>query len=81
MKLFAYHSPKTLKEVVEILSTYANDAKIIAGGTDFLVRIGGQRNASQYVFGLKNIPGLFRDLTLMKSWALPQIPTASLVIT
>ncbi len=36
---FNYFSPETLDETLELLDTYKDDAKILAGGTDLLVRM------------------------------------------
>ena len=53
---FAYHEPATLAEASELL--LAQDAQIIAGGTDALVRMKMERGAPATLVSLRRIPGL-----------------------
>ena len=39
MREFNYHQPATVREALELLKTYSNKAKVIAGGTDLLVEL------------------------------------------
>jgi len=36
---FEYYEPKTLSEALEILDKYRSDARILAGGTDLIVKM------------------------------------------
>jgi len=62
MKPFDYFSPKTLSEASEILSKYNGDAKMIAGGTDLLLKLKAGRLAPKAIVNIKRIPDL-RGLT------------------
>lgn len=54
---FQYFSPQTLKEAIEILHKYDN-ACVMAGGTDLLLKLKKGQNRSMVVVGLKGIEGL-----------------------
>jgi len=54
---FEYFAPHTLKEAIEILQNYEN-ACVMAGGTDLLLRLRKGEVKSEAVVGLKNINGL-----------------------
>jgi len=54
---FEYLAPKTLEEAVTILKKEQR-AKVIAGGTDLLVKMKKREATYQKLIGLKNIPNL-----------------------
>jgi len=54
---FEYFSPQTLKEAIEILQKYDN-ACVMAGGTDLLLRLRSGEIKTEAVIGLKNIKRL-----------------------
>jgi CO/xanthine dehydrogenase FAD-binding subunit len=58
MKAFDYFSPKNLKETSELLIKYGKEAKLMAGGTDLLVRMKDEEVSPRYVIDLKRIHGL-----------------------
>jgi len=62
MKSFDYFSPKTLSEASEILSKNNGDARMIAGGTDLLLKMKAGRLAPKAIVNIKRIPDL-RGLT------------------
>ncbi len=62
MKSFDYFSPKTLSEASDVLSKYNGDAKMIAGGTDLLLKMKAGRLAPKAIVNIKRIPDL-RGLT------------------
>ncbi|MEK7441785.1 MAG: xanthine dehydrogenase family protein subunit M [Chloroflexota bacterium] len=62
MKPFDYFSPKTLSEASEVLSKYNDDARMIAGGTDLLLKMKAGRLAPKAIINIKRIPDL-RGLT------------------
>lgn len=62
MKSFDYFSPKTLSEAGEVLSKYNGDARMIAGGTDLLLKMKAGRLAPKAIVNIKRIPDL-RGLT------------------
>ncbi len=55
---FEYFEPKTIDEACSLLLEYKGEAKVIAGGTDLLVRMKDKEIAPQYLIGLKGIPNL-----------------------
>ena len=57
---FEYFEPKSLKEAVELLGRYGEGAKIIAGGTDLLVRMKQGALSPSHLIDIKRIPTLDR---------------------
>jgi CO/xanthine dehydrogenase FAD-binding subunit len=55
---FEYLAPETVEEVVELLSRYGGEARLLAGGTDLLLNMKRRRESPRYVIGLKNIKDL-----------------------
>lgn len=55
---FEYMLPNTIGEACSLISRYRTGARIMAGGTDILVRMKQRSIAPQYVIDLKGIPGL-----------------------
>jgi aerobic carbon-monoxide dehydrogenase medium subunit len=55
---FQYLEPKTLEEAADLFSRYNGKAKVIAGGTDLMVRIKNKLIKPEYVIDLEAIPGL-----------------------
>lgn len=55
---FNYLVPKTIDEAVSLLSQHDGQSKVIAGGTDLLLKMKKREVTPQYLVGLKNIPGL-----------------------
>lgn len=55
---FQYFAPKSLGEACSILQEHDGTAKVMAGGTDLLVKMKHRATAPKYVIGLKNVPGL-----------------------
>lgn len=58
MHRFEYHEPTTVVQACELLRTYGNDVKLMAGGTDLLVRMRGGNITPQHVVNIKKIPAL-----------------------
>jgi CO/xanthine dehydrogenase FAD-binding subunit len=58
MANFELFEPKSIDETVALLSKYAERAKVLAGGTDLLVKLKQGKVNSPYVIDLKTIPGL-----------------------
>jgi 4-hydroxybenzoyl-CoA reductase subunit beta len=55
---FDYFEPKTIEEVFPLLSEYKGKAKVIAGGTDLLVRMSQRVVSPSYLVNLKRVPNL-----------------------
>ncbi|MGC8983334.1 MAG: FAD binding domain-containing protein [Desulfurococcaceae archaeon] len=55
---FDYYEPKTLREALELLDKYGESAKILAGGTDLLVKMKVRLVEPRVVINVKKIPGL-----------------------
>ena len=63
MKPFEYYSPKTIEEATRILADCGDAARVLAGGTDLLIRMKRKQWLPRAVVNLKRIPGL-RDISL-----------------
>jgi len=55
MKNFIYRKASSLKEAVQLLSEYQGNAKILAGGTDLLVKMKEKKLAPEVLIDLKEI--------------------------
>ncbi|MFC1910548.1 FAD binding domain-containing protein [Chloroflexota bacterium] len=55
---FDYFAPATQEEAIKLLSKYDGKAKVIAGGTDLVVRMKNKFIKPEYVIDLENISGL-----------------------
>jgi carbon-monoxide dehydrogenase medium subunit len=55
---FEYLAPQTVREVCKLLSQYKGRVKIIAGGTDLLVKMKDRELTPQYLVGIKKIENL-----------------------
>lgn len=58
MKHFDYLRPESIDELVAVLRTYGPDARVLAGGTDLLVRLRKGHDAPRVVVDLKRVNGL-----------------------
>ena len=58
MKSFEYFHPKSVSELVKLLSKYHGKANILAGGTDLLVMMKQGRVQPDYIISLKGVPNL-----------------------
>ena len=57
MHVRKYFAPKTLKEACFLLSKYREEARVIAGGTDILVKIKRGEASPKYIINIRDIPG------------------------
>lgn len=55
---FGYLSPKTVNDACSLLLRHRGQAKVMAGGTDLLVRMKKGREVPQFIIGLRGIPDL-----------------------
>jgi len=55
---FEYFEPRTVKEVVELLSKYGSEARILAGGTDLIVRMKQRFIEPKYIVNIKKVKEL-----------------------
>ncbi len=55
---FDYFTPQTLEEACSLVSQYKERARVIAGGTDLLVRMMQRVENPQYLVNIKSIPNL-----------------------
>ena len=55
---FQYHAPKTLKEALELLAEYGDEAKVLAGGTDLLVKMKQRILEPRHIISLRNLSEL-----------------------
>ena len=63
MTPFAYHRPGTLEELFALIQAQGPDARLLAGGTDLLVRLRARRDSPAAVIDLKRIGELRADIT------------------
>ena len=55
---FEYHAPTSLDEAIELLTEYGGDARLLAGGTDLLVKMKQRVVEPRHLINLKMITGL-----------------------
>jgi len=55
---FDYHEPPTLEEALHLLSEFGGNAKLLAGGTDVLVRMKLKVDKPTHLISIARIPGL-----------------------
>jgi len=55
---YEYYEPRSLKEVLELLDRYGDQARILAGGTDLLVKMKARLVEPRVVINVKKIDGL-----------------------
>lgn len=55
---FEYVEPKSIPEICSLLYKYGEEAKVLAGGTDLLVKMKEREIRPRYLIDLKAIPGL-----------------------
>src|SRR5659263_168901 len=58
MTSFFYHAPTTLDNAFELIDQFGSDARIMAGGTDLLVRIKTGRVTPRVLIDIKHIARL-----------------------
>ena len=52
---FQYHAPKTLEEALELLAEYGDEARILSGGTDLLVKMKQRLIEPRHIISLRNL--------------------------
>jgi len=55
---FQYESPRTLKEAIELLQKYGDDAKILSGGHSLIPMMKLRFASPEYIIDINGIPGL-----------------------
>jgi carbon-monoxide dehydrogenase medium subunit len=60
---FTYHRPETLDELLALMRACGPDARLLAGGTDLLVRLRAGRDYPSAVIDLKRVAQLRADVT------------------
>ena len=55
---FEYLKPENIEQATEMLAQYGEDVKILAGGTDLLVRMKKGLLEPRYLISLKNLDSL-----------------------
>jgi len=58
LRAFAYVRPGTLDEAVALLNEYGSDARVLAGGTDLIIRLRDRTLTPSVVVDIKRIPEL-----------------------
>ncbi len=58
MRSFTYHRPENLNTLFELIQQYRPDFRLLAGGTDLLVRLKSGRITPEAVIDIKGIPDL-----------------------
>ena len=67
MHFFDYASPASLDDVLRLLDQHGSDAKILAGGTDLIVRMRAGRMLPRVVIDLKRVSSLRSDIVEIDS--------------
>jgi len=60
MPRFSYLAPRSLKEACALLAEHGDKARLMAGGTDLLIRMSQRAMSPDYLIGLRNVSGLDR---------------------
>jgi carbon-monoxide dehydrogenase medium subunit len=55
---FEYHEPSTLEEALHLMSDLGGNARVLAGGTDLLVRMKLKIDRPTHVISLARVPGM-----------------------
>jgi len=55
---FEYHEPSTLEEALRLMSELGGNARVLAGGTDLLVRMKLKIDKPTHVISLARVPGM-----------------------
>jgi CO/xanthine dehydrogenase FAD-binding subunit len=55
---FDYFAPKTIEETCALLSKYRGEARVLAGGTDLLVKMKNRRMLPSHLISINDIPDL-----------------------
>jgi len=55
---FEYHEPSTLEEALHLMSELGGNARVLAGGTDLLVRMKLKIDKPTHVISLARVPGM-----------------------
>lgn len=58
MKPYEYHEPTRIEEACELLHSLGDKARILAGGTDLVIKMKRRVITPDHVVNIKNIPGL-----------------------
>lgn len=78
---FEYLKPCTIEEACSLLAQHNGKAKILAGGTDLLVKMKERKLKPQYLIGLKGIPALdcleYHEATGLRIGALTTLGTVA----
>ncbi|MFC2164931.1 FAD binding domain-containing protein [Acidobacteriota bacterium] len=66
MTVKEYVSPRNLQETADFLNSYSGPAKLLAGGTDLLIQLSGDKNSETGLISLKNLNEL-KEISLIHS--------------
>ncbi len=58
MNIPKYFAPGTIEEACSLLSEHKDNARVIAGGTDLLLKMRQRDVLPEYIVNIKNIPEL-----------------------
>ena len=58
LRRFTYHEPKSMADAIDLLYSYGSAARLIAGGTDLIVKIKHGKDEPDHVISLRLVPGL-----------------------
>ncbi len=68
MQGFAYERPATLAEAVRLLAAHGSDARVLAGGTDLIIRLRDGSASPTVVVDVKRIPELRPRIHRVDGW-------------
>ncbi len=58
MKGFTYHEPKSIGDAVNLLDDYGKKARVIAGGTDLVIKMKQGKSEPEHIISLQSVPGI-----------------------
>jgi CO/xanthine dehydrogenase FAD-binding subunit len=68
VRAFAYRRPETLAEALALLDEYGTDARVLAGGTDLVIRLRDRSLTPTVVVDIKRIVELAPSITDVNGW-------------
>ena len=70
---FRYHAPKSLAEALDLLDTYADEAKVLAGGQSLVPMLNFRLALPGHLIDINGMPGLDRPERTDTGWRIPAL--------
>src|SRR5262245_14743398 len=70
---FTYHAPRDLKEALDLLAEYGEDAKVLAGGQSLLPLLNFRMASPDHLVDINSIPDLSQPRRRDDGWSIPAL--------